>query len=156
MKRIVYELDGQLAIVTPVINTMGEAEGFTEDDALARASQKLPDGAENVQILDAEAIPADRTFRDAWRVDRDKIKIDMPRARDILRTKLREFRAEKMGSLDVEYQRADETKNDKKKAAVIAEKQVLRDLPAHPKIEQAQTVEELLRFHAEVTRELVQ
>jgi hypothetical protein len=67
MKRIIYTRpDGGISIVIPVINTIGEIEGFTEDDALARAMAKLPTDAINPQIVEESDIPTDRTFRNAW------------------------------------------------------------------------------------------
>ena len=67
MKRIIYTRpDGGISIVIPVINTIGEIEGFTEDDALARAMGKLPEDAINPQVVEESDILTDRTFRDAW------------------------------------------------------------------------------------------
>jgi hypothetical protein len=67
MKRIIYTRpDGGLSIVIPVINTTGEMDGFTEDDALARAMKKLPEDAINPQVVEESDIPTDRTFRNAW------------------------------------------------------------------------------------------
>ena len=41
-------------------------DGFTEDDALARAMKKLPEDAINPQVVEESDIPTDRTFRNAW------------------------------------------------------------------------------------------
>ncbi len=146
MKRILYEIDGQLFIVTPVINNH---EDITEEAALMRAVARLPEDAANVAVIDQSVIPTDRTFRDAWTRKKERVEVDMPRARDILRNRLREERKEKLAALDVEYQRADEVGDKKMKTEIAAKKQVLRDLPAHPKIEQAQTAEDLIQFMKE-------
>jgi hypothetical protein len=71
------------------------------------------------------------------------VTVDMTKAREIWRNKIREARAEKLKALDVQYQRADEEGDADAKAAVVAKKKALRDAPADPAIDAATTVEEL-------------
>ena len=71
------------------------------------------------------------------------ITINMVKAREIHRTLIRAARAPLMAALDVEYQRADERGDADAKASVAARKQALRDAPADPRIEAAQTIKEL-------------
>jgi hypothetical protein len=94
------------------------------------------------RIADAE-IPADRAFRDALVDDGTRLVHDMPRAREILRQRLRVARVPVLAALDVEYQRADEQSDKAGKARVVLLKQELRDITAHPGIEAAQTTDEL-------------
>ena len=54
--------------------------------------------------------------------------VDMAKAREIHKDKIRAARAEKFKELDVEYQRATETSADT--SAIVAKKQALRDAPA--------------------------
>lgn len=95
------------------------------------------------QPIAPSAIPSDRTFRNAWALTGDRITHDMPKARDILRDRLRAERAPQFAVLDVEYQRADEIKDDAGKLDVAARKLALRDITDHPAIESAETVEAL-------------
>jgi hypothetical protein len=88
-------------------------------------------------------VPADRTFRNAWTVRGSRIDCDMPKAREIWKTKMREARAPKLGALDVEYQRADERGDARSKQEIAARKQVLRDITSDPAIDAAQTTDEL-------------
>jgi len=54
--------------------------------------------------------------------------IDMAKAREIHKTKIREARAPKLAELDIEFQKALETSADT--SAIVAKKQALRDAPA--------------------------
>lgn len=104
-----------------------------------------------------EQFPTDRTFRNAWRDRGGKVEVDMPHARELHRDRLRELRAPRLAELDIEYQRADEAASGKPgwmerlrgltaqdaKGQIIAAKQRLRDVTADPRIEAAQTPEEL-------------
>lgn len=69
------------------------------------------------------------------------ITINMTKARDIHRDKLRGARAPLFAALDVEFQRALE--DGKPAADIVARKKALRDVTAHPDIEAAQTIEQL-------------
>ena len=61
--------------------------------------------------------------------------IDMAKAREIHKTKIREARAPKLAELDVEFQKALETGADT--TAIVAKKQALRDAPADSDITNA-------------------
>jgi hypothetical protein len=87
---------------------------------------------------------ADRTYRNAWKDNGGgKPGHDMPKAREIHRQHLRKARLREMDALDIDYQRADEMNDQARKRAVATRKQALRDVTADPRIEQAQTVDEL-------------
>jgi hypothetical protein len=86
----------------------------------------------------------DRTFRNAWRdAKKGKPEVDMSKARDIHRDRLRALRQPLLEALDAEYLRADEEGDTAKKAATVKRKQALRDLPANPAIEAAKTPDKL-------------
>ena len=69
------------------------------------------------------------------------ININMIKARDIHRDKVRQARNPLLASKDVEFQRALETGADT--AAIVTAKQALRDAPASAAIEAATTPDEL-------------
>ena len=69
------------------------------------------------------------------------INVNMTKARDIHREKVRQARKPKLAAKDVEFQRALETGADT--AAIVAAKQALRDAPASAAIEAATTPDEL-------------
>lgn len=94
----------------------------------------------SVTKINPADIPSDRTFRDAW--DR-KLRVNMSKARDVWRDKIREARAPHLAALDVEYQRADEAGDTKWKKKIASRKQALRDAPADPRIDAAKTPDRL-------------
>ena len=69
------------------------------------------------------------------------INVNMNKARDIHRDKVRQARNPKLAEKDVEFQRALETGADT--TAIVADKQALRDAPADAAIDAATTPEEL-------------
>lgn len=71
------------------------------------------------------------------------VTVDMTKAKEIWRSKIREARIEKFKDLDVQYQRAEEIGDTDAKAAVVASKKVLRDAPNDPAIDAATRPEEL-------------
>ena len=69
------------------------------------------------------------------------IKIDMARAREIHKTKIRDARTPLLAELDVQFQRALET--GASTTDIVAKKQALRDAPADDLIISASTEAEL-------------
>ena len=69
------------------------------------------------------------------------ITVNMAKARDIHRAKMREARAPILAALDVQFQRALETNADT--TSIVAKKQALRDVTVDPAIDAAQTTDEL-------------
>jgi len=67
--------------------------------------------------------------------------IDMAKAREIHKTKIRAARTPKLAELDIEFQKAQETSADT--AAIVTKKQALRDAPAASSIGSATTTDEL-------------
>ena len=149
MKCLTYERpDGGVSIVRPVYQNIREDE--TEDGFLERIRAKdVPSDASNARIVDVADLPKDRTFRNAWRAD---LTVDMPKAREIHRDRLRAMRAPLLQALDVEYQKADERGDPTEKQRIAAKKQGLRDATADPTIEAARTPEELKAAVPEVLR----
>ena len=67
--------------------------------------------------------------------------IDMAKAREIHKDKIREARAPKLAELDIEFQKALETSADT--SAIVAKKQALRDAPADSDIAAASDTDAL-------------
>lgn len=87
----------------------------------------------------------DRTFRNAWKdtPGRNKPDHDMPKARELQRTRLRHLRAPLLDALDYDYLRADEANDQATKRTIAVRKQKLRDITAHPEIDAAATTDAL-------------
>lgn len=88
-------------------------------------------------------IPAERTFREGWEVNTDTsvISVNMDKAKDIWRDKIREARIKPLADLDTSYMKALET--GASTTQIIADKQALRDAPSLSTISAATTVDEL-------------
>ena len=99
-------------------------------------------GAASYNAADYE-VPAERTFRDAWKADvnAEVISVDMVAARAIWRDKIRQARIEPLAALDTAFMRALETGIST--TQITADKQSLRDAPALASIEAAATPTEL-------------
>lgn len=93
--------------------------------------------------MDIEAIPQDRTFRDAWAdvTAEAVIDHDMKKCRNIWRDRMRAARAPKLAALDIEAAKAVESGGDLRQ--ISAKKQALRDITKLPEIEIAKTPDEL-------------
>jgi hypothetical protein len=80
-------------------------------------------------------------FRPSWRWDGKDFSHHMPEAREGYRRALRRFRQKPLADLDVEFMRALEAGQATDR--ISAAKQKLRDVTADPRIDAAQTVDEL-------------
>tara|TARA_R100000773_G_scaffold458_1_gene792 strand:- start:52 stop:315 length:264 start_codon:yes stop_codon:yes gene_type:complete len=69
------------------------------------------------------------------------IKIDLAKAKNMHKERIRAARAPLFADLDVQYQRATETSADT--SAIVAKKQALRDAPAATAIDNASNEDEL-------------
>jgi hypothetical protein len=87
----------------------------------------------------------DRTYRNAWKDNPAKQKPDhdMVKAREIHKEKLRTQRQPLLDALDLSYIKADEKGDKTLKDSIVAQKNALRDITVDPRIEAAQTVEDL-------------
>ena len=88
-------------------------------------------------------IPAERTFRDGWEANTDTnvISVNMAKAKDIWRDKIRAARVEPLAALDTAFMKAQETSAST--TQIVADKQALRDAPALSSIDAASTPDEL-------------
>lgn len=144
MKAIAYTRpDGGISICHPVISK-DDPKGFTEEQALERALKKdIPADATNVQVIEKNAIPNDRTFRDAWAQNGKAVHVDMPKARELHMGRLRKMRNEKLDQLDKDFNRASGQKKQAEADAIEAKRQRLRDMPATFDLSAAKTPDEL-------------
>ena len=71
------------------------------------------------------------------------ININMNKAKDIWRDKIREERKELFTKYDIEYIKALENGHNELQKDIAQKKQLLRDAPSDPRIHQAQSIEEL-------------
>lgn len=98
----------------------------TDEEFLAMVvAQSVPSGV-HYQVVDADAIPQDRTFRNAWKTDGAGVVEDMEKAKVVAKDMLRAKRASVLQELDVQFMLALEKGEDT--VAIASEKQRLRDV----------------------------
>ena len=119
------------------------------EKTIEQIAEELPEGSV-FSFIDEGDIPTTRFFRDCWAFPFEKenysvesIYVDMDKARLQVQETIRVEREPALQKLDVEYMRASEAKDESKMESIAALKQVLRDLPADPRIDAAKTPEEL-------------
>lgn len=128
--------DGSVAIMHLV-------DGADLNEAVRKFSQSSFIPVE-VSPLDPAAIPADRTYRNAWtRGLGGPIVHDMAKAKEIHRDKLRAARKTALLALDTEVSKALARGDAATASAHETDRQRLRDVTADPRIANAQTVEQL-------------
>jgi hypothetical protein len=132
-QRIIYSNpDGSVAVIIPTGELPIEEV----------AAKDVPQGVSH-EIVTVDAIPSDRTFRNAWTKGSGKVEVDLPKARDIAHDRRRAARAEEFAPHDEVIAKqipgVDAT-------AAEAARQVIRDKYAQvlEAIDAASTVEELL------------
>jgi uncharacterized pyridoxamine 5'-phosphate oxidase family protein len=124
------------------VSVMQVVEGADPDECLNKWKASHAGEYVSHRVGSLDELPKERTFRNAW-TGGAKINVDMPKARNIWRDRMREARSTKLAALDIEYQRADEVSDAVRKQEIALKKQALRDVPALPEIEAANTPEEL-------------
>jgi hypothetical protein len=128
MQVIVYSQEnGQVAVCYPT----GE---LPIEELLSR---DCPQGA---VIVDNDSLPNEHDeFFDAWELNGSTVSINLTKAKEITKTRLRVERVQLLLAQDILFQRAIETSADT--SAIVAEKQRLRDITKL--VDSATTTDEL-------------
>lgn len=110
--------DGGVSVVYP-----------TGETTLETVLEQVPEGALNVRVTDAQNIPSDRTYRNAWTDQNpgEQVDVDLEKAKQIHMDRIREARNEKLLALDTEQMKS--LRDPEKLLEIEDQKQVLRDLP---------------------------
>jgi len=91
-------------------------------------SKDIPPGKQSY-IVDAATLPEeDGDFFDAWEHTRGVVTVNLDKAKEVTKRRLRQQREPLLAAQDVLFQRALETGADT--SAIVAEKQRLRDITA--------------------------
>ena len=91
--RIVYETDSGVAVVIPNL-----ASGLSLEEIIAKDVPKLV----RYEIVEDDAIPSDRTFRAAWKLQGKRVDTDLQTAKEIAHEKRRKARDREFAPLDRE------------------------------------------------------
>jgi hypothetical protein len=145
MKIVIKRASGGVSIMT-LINNSDEAESI-EKWKLAHPEEYV-----SHRSMPDDAIPTDRTFRNAWADTTPElvIDVDMTKARNIHLESIRLKRNAELAKLDVEAIKAQDMGNAETLAQIKARKQELRDLPATlaPTLASAASVDALKAIQA--------
>ena len=85
----------------------------------------VPKG-KGARIVDQNSLPRDNDFYDAWEMDDTTVTVNLAKAKEITKNRLRMERAPLLVAQDVAFQRALESGADT--TAIVAEKNRLRDI----------------------------
>lgn len=86
----------------------------------------VPQGRD-ARIVDSTDLPEDdNDFFDAWEMDAKSVSVNLDKAKELTKNRLRQERAPLLAALDVQFQRALEEGKDT--TAIVAEKNRLRDV----------------------------
>ena len=98
----------------------------------------------SARIVNLTDLPRDNDFYDAWEMDATSVTVNLEKAKEITKKRLRAEREPLLAAQDVAFQRALETGADT--SAIVAEKQRLRDITNIT----ATTLDELRALKAEL------
>lgn len=127
-------------LLTQVGNKVEISTFANEQDLLAAAENQ------NCKIYDESQLP-DREFIDAWTIDAT---IDLERAKEVWRNKMRSVRSQRLKELDLEWMRAMEQQDYSAAAKVVAKKVELRDITKRDELKYAKTLDQVKAFWPEV------
>jgi SRSO17 transposase len=102
------------------------------------AKKVVPTGL-TYKVVEDSVIPTDKTFRNAWEYSDGTISVNITKAKNLWKEKIRGARKSKLEALDVDFMKAQETGADT--SAIVSKKKELRDYPA--KVDSATTTDEI-------------
>ena len=95
-------------------------------------------------IVDNDTLPNEHNeFFNAWELSNSTVTVNLTKAKDIAKSKLRIEREPVLAALDVQFMRAVESGNTTQQAAIAEQKDELRNITAHSSITGATTVDGL-------------
>jgi len=104
-------------------------------------TKDCPEGA---IIVDNDTLPNEHNeFFNAWELNNSTVTVNLTKAKDIVKSKLRIEREPVFAALDIQFMRAVESGNTTQQAAIAEQKDELRNITAHSSITGATTVDSL-------------
>ena len=136
MKVIIYESADGLAVVFPASHL-----------DVNEVAQDLVPLNTKFEVVESAQLPDDPEFWGAWTID---CKIDIKKAREIWKDKIRIARNARLKDLDIEWMKAMENGESKVAASVAAKKQMLRDVTEREDFKKLKTVQQIKSYWPEV------
>lgn len=147
MKKLAYTRpeDNGLTIIIPASKeSIEQILGSLTDEEYEQQviNRAIPEGVDYVEIDDND-IPESREFRNAWKIQDNKIDFDLDKARDIQLERIRKAREPHLKELDTAYIVADEQEDDARKQEIKEAKQALRDITEPLKALEPESIEDI-------------
>lgn len=104
------------------------------------------------KIVKRSEIPDEEYYRDCWKLsdyENEIITIDIEKAKNVWKDKIREKRKEIFQKLDVEYFIAHEKNDQNEISRIVNHKQLLRDVTKLPEFDNVSTIEEIEKIWPE-------
>lgn len=141
---LIRRTDGGVTFMHLVVGVERGGLAAITDEAIAHEIEKWSAvsgyQAAAWELIERSEVPEDRTFRSALGHD---LTVNMVKAREIHRQRLRDIRAPLLAAADIDMLRAMEASNKTEQSRLSALKQQLRDVTADPAIDAATTPEAL-------------
>jgi hypothetical protein len=127
-------------------NSNGGVSVTVPTGELSIEAVKTKDTPSGSIIVDSDTLPnSDNDFFDAWQLSGSTVSVNISKAKEITKKRLRAEREPLLAAQDVLFQRALETSADT--TAIVAEKQRLRDITTQ--VDSATTTAQLRAMKAE-------
>ena len=109
------------------VNNNGGVSVCYPADSLSIEEVKAKDTPDHSIIVDASVLPeSDNDFFDSWELSNGTVSVNLTKAKELTKTRLRREREPLLMTQDVLFQRAQETNADT--TAIVAEKTRLRNI----------------------------
>ena len=95
-------------------------------------------------IVDNDTLPNEHNeFFNAWELSDSTVTVNLTKAKEIAKNKLRIEREPVLSALDIQFMRAVESGNTEQQTAIAEQKNVLRNITAHSSITGAEDIDSL-------------
>jgi hypothetical protein len=133
---IIYEGPDGLAVISPASHL-----------DIHKAAADLVPANTKFEIIDDSQLPDDPEFWGAWTID---CTVDIKKAKEIWKNKMRVVRNARLKELDIEWMRAMEGGEAKVASSIAAKKQMLRDVTEREDLKKLKTVNQIKEYWPEV------
>jgi hypothetical protein len=133
---IIHESDDGLVVVSPASHL----------DINKAADYLVPLGAD-YRIVEENELPDDPEFWAAWTID---CKVDIKKAKEVWRSKMRLVRDQKLKALDIEWMKAMENGEVKVASSIAAKKQMLRDVTEREDFRKLRSLKQIKSYWPEI------
>ena len=122
---------------------------ISSETTFERVLESLPEDI-NAFVTDSENLPQDATFFNAWELDGEEVVVNLTKAKEIWKNKLRRARKPILEKLDVEYIKALENEDSSKAKEIVSLKKKLRDVTVSRELTGAKSIESIKDYWPEI------